>query len=181
MHGAWCIRGPRWQPMRKLKPSSILCCYCHYVWEGAQGICPSALPPGAQALVKGTRWIPIITLQGRMFRCHCPFYRWRCGELAQGPPDCQCRAHAPAPQGASPAPCSAARRTLSSPPAGCQGTVPTPPPPCCTGIELVRTWWGWGGTKGNGPGSRDLRSERKALCAQGQWETGQELGGVPGA
>lgn len=57
----------------------------------------------------------------------------------------------------------------------------THPPLCCTGIELVRTWWGWGGTKGNGPGSRDLRSEREALCAQGQWETGQELGGVPGA
>lgn len=109
-------------------------------------LCPA--PAGAQASVKGTRWIPIITLQGRMFRCHCPFYRWRCGELAQGPPDCQCRAHAPAPQGASPAPCSAARRIPSSPPAGCQGTVPTPPPPCCTGIELVRTWWGWGGNEG---------------------------------
>lgn len=95
-------------------------------------------PLGAQALVMGMCWIPIIPYKGECSGLSVPSAD-RGGtsqgreKLAQGPPDHQGRAHGPAPQGASPAPCSADSTTPSSQQLGAKGLYPLH----CTGIELV--------------------------------------------
>lgn len=56
---------------KKLKPFSLLCCWCHCVWD------PKTSVPltGAQVPVMGACGVPTNTLQGRMFVFTVPVYR----------------------------------------------------------------------------------------------------------
>lgn len=56
---------------KKLKPFSLLCRWCHYVWDPKT----SVLLTGAQVPVMGACGVPTNTLQGRIFGFTVPFYR----------------------------------------------------------------------------------------------------------